>query len=246
MIQRRRGLIFIAIVTLLAALVVTFPARVAYQLAAPSFLKLSGITGTIWNGSAREFSTNGVYLRKVEWSMRPARLLTGRAVYEVTGSPASGFFQSDIELGLGGSLSIRELTASLPLQMFERAVAVPGLRGNGNLKIERLELVDGRATALDGTIDVDDLVVPMVYRASLGGFRAEFFTQNNGIMASVEDVEGVVDLAGTLEVAPDRTYSFLGYLTPKPNTPDALTSRMQYLPRTDQPNQRELSLEGSY
>lgn len=235
-----------AIVTLVAALVVTFPARIAYHMASSPFLSMSGIAGTIWSGSAREFSTNGIYLRKIEWQMRPLQLFTGKAVYEVQGSPASGFFQSEIQLGLGGALTVRNLTAALPLQMVERAIGISGLRGNGNLKIERLELVDGLATALDGTVDVENLVVPMVNRGSLGGYRAEFFTQNNGIMASVEDIEGVIDLAGTLELAQDRSYSFLGYITPTARTPESLVNRMQYLPKTDQPNQRELRLEGSY
>jgi general secretion pathway protein N len=246
LIQRRRGLFLVAALTLLVALVLTFPARIAYNLAASPFLKMSGITGTIWSGGAREFATNGVYLRKAEWTMRPSRLLTGKAVYDVSGSPASGFFQSEIQLSLGGTLTVRDLTASLPLQMFERAVGVPGLRGNGNLKIERLELVDGRAIALDGTMDVEDLVVPMVHRASLGGFRAEFFTQNNGIMASVEDSEGVVELAGTLELTRDKSYAFLGYITPNARTPEDMAKRMQFLPKTDQPNQYELRFEGSY
>lgn len=246
MIQRRRGLFFVAVLTLVVALVLTFPARIVYNLAGSPFLKMSGITGTIWSGSAREFATNGVYLRKAEWKMRPSRLLTGKAVYDVSGSPASGFFQSEIQLSLGGTLTVRDLTASMPLQMFERAVGVAGLRGNGNLRIERLELVDGRATALDGSMEVENLVVPMVHRASLGGFRAEFFTQNNGIMASVEDSEGVVELAGSLELASDKSYAFLGYITPNARTPEDMAKRMQFLPKTDQPNQYELRFEGSY
>ena len=246
MIQRRRGFFLVSLLNLLVVLFLSFAARISYLLASSPFLKMSGITGTVWSGSAREFSTNGVYLRKIEWKMRPARLLTGKAVYDLSGSPASGFFQSEIQLGLGGTLTVRNLTASMPLQMFERAVGVAGLRGNGKMKIERLELVDGRATVLDGTVDVANLVVPIVHRASLGGFRAEFFTQNNGIMASVEDAGGVVELAGTLELAPDKSYAFLGYITPNSRTPENMAKRMQFLPKTDQPNQYELRFEGSY
>lgn len=246
MIKSRRGLILVAVLTLVIALVVTFPARVAYRLASSPFLAMNGIAGTVWSGSAREFSTNGVYLRKLEWSMKPMHLLTGKAVYAVTGSPATGFFDGEIELGVGGSLEVRDLAAAMPLQMFERAIGVPGLRGSASLRFERLRLVNGRAVALDGTLDIDNLVVPMAHRASLGGFRAEFFTQNNGIVGSIEDADGILDLAGTLTLTPDRAYTFLGYITPKPGTPENLRQQIQYLPRTDQPNQYELRLEGSY
>lgn len=246
MIQRPRGLIILGVLTLVVALVVTFPARVVYRLVSSPYLAMNGISGTVWTGSAREFSTNGIYLRKLEWRMRPLQLVTGKAVYVVSGSPASGFFDSEISIALDGSLTLSGLRASLPLQMLERAVGVPGLRGSANLRMERLELANGRAVAADGTIDVENLVVPMLNRSSLGGYRAEFYTQNNGILASIEGADGAVDLAGTLSLNPDKTYEFLGYVTPNSRTSESLQQRLRFLPKTDQPNQYEMRLEGSY
>ena len=246
MIQRRKGLVFIGVLIFLVALVVTFPARVAYHLISSPYLAMNGISGTVWSGTAREFSTNGVYLRKLEWQMRPLRLFAGRAVYVVSGSPASGFFDSEVSVALDGSLTLTNLRASMPLQMFERAVGVPGLRGNASMQLERLELVNGRASAADGFVDVDNLVVPMLNRGSLGGYRAEFYTQNNGILASVEDTDGAVDLAGTLTLRPDKSYEFLGYVTANSRTSESIQQRLRFLPKTDQPNQHEIRLEGSY
>ena len=246
MIKRRWGLFVIGLLTVVVGLVLMFPARVAYQLASSPYLAMNGITGTVWNGRAREFSTNGIYLRKLQWHIRPAALLTGKAVYEVSGSPVSGFFESEIEFRLGGSVALRNLSAALPLQMFGRAAGMPGLRGSANVRLERLELVNGRAAALDGTVEVANLVAPMVSRSSIGGFRAEFFTQNNGIVGSIEDTDGVVDVAGTLTLSPDRSYSFLGYLSAKPETPENLRRQFQFLPQTDQPGQHELRFEATY
>ena len=246
MIQRRRGLIILGVLTLVVALVVTFPARVAYSLVSSPFMAMNGISGTIWNGSAREFSTNGIYLRKLEWHMRPLQLVTGKAVYVVSGSPASGFFDSEVSVALDGTLTLSGLRASMPLQMVERAVGVPGLRGSASVRLERLELANGRAVAAEGMINVENLVVPMLNRSSLGGYRAEFYTQNNGILASIEDADGAVDLAGTLSLKPDKTYEFLGYVAPNSRTSDSLRQRLQFLPKTDQPNQHEMRLEGSY
>lgn len=246
MIQRRKGLVIIGALTLIVALIVTFPARIAYRLVSSPFLAMNGISGTVWNGSAREFSTNGVYLRKLEWQMRPLRLFSGKAVYVVSGSPASGFFDCEVSISLGGSLTLTGLKASMPLQMFERAVGVPGLRGNASLQLERLELANGRAVSADGIIDIENLVVPMISRGSLGGYRAEFYTQNNGILASIEDADGVVDLAGTLSLKSDKSYEFLGYVTPTSRTSETLEQRLRFLPKTDQPNQYEMRLEGDY
>ena len=63
-------LILAGIATLVIGLIITFPARVAYQWFAPAELKLSGISGSIWHGAAAQGSAGGVYLTNVEWSFR--------------------------------------------------------------------------------------------------------------------------------------------------------------------------------
>jgi len=243
---RARGLLVVALLTVIIGLLATFPARVAYSWASPPFVQTSGIKGTIWSGTAREFSTNGVYLTDLSWRMRPLQLFTGKAMYEVSGSPVAGFFESEVAVSFGGSVTLRNLRASLPLQMFEAASNVAGLRGSASLQFERLQLVAGRPAAMDGTLDVADLVVPMVAGTSLGGYRAEFFTQNNGIVASVEDTDGVIDLAGSLQLRNDKSYAFLGQVMAKSNTPEQIRRQLRFLPPGNDSGQHELRLEGSY
>ena len=246
MIQRNRGLTLLAILTLVIALVITFPARIAYQWASPPHVKLSGIQGTIWSGNAREFSTNGVYLHDLTWQMKPLRLFTGKAVYDISGSPVSGFFESQIALGFGGTLTLENLSASVPLQMFGPAANITGLSGGASLKFERLQLKSGRPTIMDGTVDVANLVVPALSGGSLGGYRAEFFTQDNGIVASIEDTDGVIDLAGSLQLNADKSYAFLGQVVAKPNAPEGVKRQIRFLPAANDRGQHELRLEGTY
>jgi len=186
LIQRKRGLLLVGVLTALVALVALFPARVAYKLTAPPYVKMSGLSGTIWNGAAEEFSTNGLYLRNLEWRMSPLSLLTGKARLVVAGEPTSGFFESEVAASLSGkTITLSKLSAALPLAMFARASGVPGLKGDASLQIESLTLVSGRATALQGSMDVGNLVVPALARTSLGGYRADFFTQGEQIVADL-------------------------------------------------------------
>lgn len=245
MIVRNRGLLLLMVLTVVVALIITFPARIAYQWISPPFVQVSGIHGTVWNGGAREFATNGVYLNELTWRMRPLALLTGQARYDISGTPVSGFFASEVTLSLGGTLTLSNLSASVPLQMFEAASKVAGLRGTASLQFERLELAAGRATAMDGTVDVANLVVPLIGDMPLGGYRAEFYTQNNGIVASVEDTDGIVDVAGSLQLNPDKSYAFRGQVVAKPAAPDSLKNQLRYIPTNDR-GQHELSLEGQY
>ena len=227
----------VAALAAIIALVVTFPARVAYQWVSSPFLAMSGISGSVWAGKAREFSTNGIYLRDLEWRIRPFQLFTGKIAYAISATPVSGFFDSKIAIGLDGTTTLTDLSAALPLQMAESAAKVPGLRGQASLQFERIQLVKGRAAAMDGTVSIADLVVPIVHRGSLGGYKAEFFTQNN---------DGVVDLAGSLQIKPDATYSFVGQVVAKSNTPDAVRQQMRFLGPANERGQQEIRLEGAY
>jgi len=242
-----RGLFTAAVITLVVGLVVLFPARVAYHWLAPAEFSVSGITGTVWRGSADAADANGVLLRNLSWKFQPFRLYTGSLVYKIDGAPADGFIEGDIFVSIGRSLTVSgdNVRASLPLSMFEKALNVPGLRGNSSLQFERLKLRDGMPVELDGTLDIAGLVVPVVNGGSIGGYRIEFFTAADGISASLEDTDGVLDIAGSLQLKSDRSYQLLAQVAPKATAPAVLRSRVERLPAANDRGQRELRVEGS-
>jgi hypothetical protein len=121
---------------------------------------------------------------------------------------------------------------------------MPGLDGTANLQFERLVFENGIPVAADGTLEIANLLAPLIHRSSVGGFRAEFFTQESGIIASVEDTDAVVELAGSLTVSPDRTYQFLAQVAPKSTTPANLREQMRFLGTPNERGQYEMRLEG--
>ncbi len=244
MIRSTRGLITCGAVTLIFGLVILFPARVAVHWFAPADLAIGSIQGTIWTGSADEASVSGLYLRDIQWTLSPLRVFTGELSFTVSATPVSGFIESAISVGVGGAISLSALTAALPLELFADASGVRGLQGSASLRFERLVIVDGLAVSADGTVEIADLTVPVISRSSLGGYKADFFTQNNGIAASIEDTDGVVDLAGSLKVRTDRSFEFIAQVIAKPDTPQAIRQQLQYLPPANERGQRELRLEG--
>ncbi|MCH9693719.1 MAG: type II secretion system protein N [Gammaproteobacteria bacterium] len=240
----RGRLIAIAVAVLLLGLIIKLPARVAYHMAGIPGVAVGGLQGSVWNGSAKEASLGSVYLRDISWRLKPAGLFGGSLSYHVEATPASGFLQTDVSVGTSGSVHLTDLQAALPLAMFAPAVGLDGLAGNASAQMERLEIVDGLAVAADGVLQVADLVVPEVSRASLGGYKAEFFTQEDGVVASIEDTDGVVDLAGSVQLSADRQFLFIAQVVAKNSTPQALRQRLEFLPANDR-DQREIRLEGS-
>ena len=245
MINSRRGLLLVAALTLVAALLVMFPARVAYQWAAAPGFAMNGIQGTVWRGKAEAMSVEGVYFREVRWTLNPLRLFTGQANFHVEGSPPAGFVEADVGVGLGGTLHVTDLAASLPLTLFADAVNVRGLKGDASLQFDRIEVRDGVPVSADGTVRVSKLLLPRLSREPIGGYEAEFFTQNNGIAATIEDTDGILDLAGSLQLNNDRSYQFLGKVIAAPEAPASVKRQLEYLGSADERGQRELRLEGT-
>ena len=244
MTASRKSLLLVGLLTFVAALILMFPARVAYQWFAPPGVQLSSLEGTVWSGSAAEVSAAGLYLRDLNWRLRPLYLLTGRIAASIEARPSSGFLEADIAAGLGGEVALANVNASLPLRDFATLVRMPGLAGNASVQFDELRIRDGLPVAADGTLAVADLVAPMVDPGSIGGYRAEFFTDDNAVVASIEDVDGVFDLAGSLTLSANRNYQFIGKVAATDGTSEKLRRQLRFLGSPNDRGQHDIRLEG--
>lgn len=242
--RSRSRLVLVAVATFLLGVVLLFPARVAYHLLPAGLVAGSGIEGTVWRGHINEVSSNGIYLSNVSWQFRPLRLFSGELAYSMKADVMSGFVTTDVGFGFGGAVYLRELNAAIPAEMLQASLNLPGLSGSIAATFERLSFDGDLPVAADGNVEIINLVSPRVFRGSLGGYKAEFFTQNDGISASVEDTDGIVDLAGSLTVKADRNYQFIGQLAPKANTPANMLRQMDVLGSPNERGQYEIRLEG--
>ena len=240
----RKTLVVAGLLTFVVAFVGLFPARVAYHWFAPPAVQLGGLQGTIWSGSAAEMSAAGLYLRDLEWRLRPLRLFTGKLGARVAASPSSGFLEADVAAGLGGDIALANVNASLPLRDIASILRVAGLSGNASLQFEELRFRDGLPVAATGTLAVADLVAPMVDPSPIGSYRAEFFTDDNAVVGSLEDVSGAFDLAGSITLSSDRSYVFLGKVAATDSTSEKLRQQLRFLGSPNERGQHDIRLEG--
>ena len=241
-----RRWIIAGLFTLLAGLIILFPARVAYKLFAPPGIALSGFEGTIWRGSARHMMAGGVYVGNFNWRIRPLRLFTGKLAFGIEGSPPSGFIESEFAIGFGGDIFLSDLRSSIPVETLQQVSKIQGLRGNASIRFERLQLSNGWPVSARGTLDVSALLIPLVAQTPIGDFRAEAFTQEDGVVVSIEDIDAVVDLAGSLNISSDRQYRFVGLVAAKPETPEQIRQQLQFLGSPNARGQYELRREGQF
>lgn len=240
----RKALIVTGLLAFVAAFLIMFPARVAYDWFVPETVQVSGLQGSIWSGSATEAAVAGIYLRDLNWRLRPLRLLTGKLAASVEAVPSSGFLEGDVAVGIGGDVALSNVSGSLPLSAFAAIARTPGLGGNASIQIEQLRIRDGLPVVADGTLAVADLVAPMVDASSIGAYRAEFFTDDNAVVASIEDVDGVFDLAGSLTISADRNYQFVGKVAATDKTSAKLRQQLRFLGSPNDRGQHDIRLEG--
>ncbi|HEX2138297.1 MAG TPA: type II secretion system protein N, partial [Woeseiaceae bacterium] len=166
--QPRSRLAAIGAAVFLAGLVVLFPARVAYHWVAPEAVRLAGIDGTIWSGSAEEAALGDFYAGAVGWRLQPLALFTGKIGYAVTATPVGGSFASAIAIAPGGTVHFSDLDARLPIAALGGEAALAGTDGRVALQFGSLVLEDGYPVRAAGAAEVTDLVLSALSPSPLG------------------------------------------------------------------------------
>lgn len=242
--KRRTRLLAAGAAVFVAGLVLLFPARAAYRWFAPEAVRLSGIAGTVWSGSAAEASFGGFYAGNLGWRFRPAALFTGKIGYAVAADLAGGSLAGNTAIAPGGSVHLSDLRARLPLAALGDALAGIGADGLVDLRFDSLVLDDGWPVRAAGTVDVRDFVIPVLSSAPLGDYRAEWETADDVVTGRFEDVSGMLDLAGTLELRPDRSYVLSGRVRATNTAPPDLVQQLRFLGSPDAQGMRSFRFEG--
>ena len=239
-----KRLIFVGLIVFLAVMLVTFPARVAYKWFAPAELQLSGIDGSVWNGSAAEGIAGGAYVRNISWQFKPVSMLNGKLAFITKSSPASGSMNTEVAVSPNGNLTLTDLSGNVPLDLVHPAFQQGGIRGDLALQFESLVISNGIPVAARGSLTVSDFFVPELSASRIGDFRADFHTSDGIVTGIVEDVSGVLDVTGTISLNADRTYMFVGQVAPTPTTPPSIVNQLRFLGSANERGQHEFRFEG--
>lgn len=242
--SRNKRFIAAGVVTFVAGIVLMFPARMAYTWFAPAQLRLSGISGTIWNGAAAEGSAFGMYLHDIRWKFSPASLFTGKLIYAVQSNTAFGKVSCDAGVTATGNVLVRNLDSSFALQQFRDLFQLQGFDGTLFVHVESLVLRDGIPVEAIGNIRLSKLMARQLSPDIIGDFQADFSTDDEGIVGTVQDLAGVLDVAGTIRLGIDRNYSFIGEVAAQANAPSGLTDQLRMLGSPNDRGQREFRIEG--
>lgn len=225
-------------------LVVTFPARIAYQWFAPPDIRLTGISGSVWNGGATEGLAAGAYVRNIRWRIKPMSLVSGKLAYTISSNPAAGTLLTDIAVSLDGTLTLSELSGNVPLDLAHPALQQNGIGGDVQFQFDSLVVRNGLPVAAAGSVTIANLYSTVLSAQPLGDYRADFQTIDTVISGTVADVSGVLDLDAVISLGPDRSYSLLGDVAARPDAPPSIEDQLRFLGSPDARGYRQFRFEG--
>ncbi len=244
MILLKRNLLIIGILTLILNLLITFPAKVAFNFLDTTDVYFNEIEGSLWKGSAKNISYGKFYLNEMHWDINVIEIFKGALSYNIKAKPQSGSFKAKFNFKFNGTMFISKLASSLPLSIFSSVTGIPGLKGRVILNFDQLKILDGVPFTADGKINITDLVIPLVGSDQLGNYELSFITQEKNVLAKINDTEGIVNFNGTLKIENNRSFEILGMISPKPETPTFIRQQLLFLPAANKQGQQELRLEG--
>ena len=100
----------------------------------------------------------------------------------------------------------------------------------------------------DGTVDLVNLTGPARQPVELGTYRMQFPLQTNDantLAGSINDVEGLLQISGKIELQPDRSYVLDALVATQPNAPAEFTRTLEFLGPPDAQGRRPFSLSGT-
>ena len=242
-------------VTVIVLVVVAFAAIVLARLPASWLLPTSGasfscasVEGSLWSGYCSSLTVQGAALGDLTWQLRPARLLAGKLAAHIDlEHPPATSAQGDVEIGLGGTVTARNLTVSLALD--PRLIpAVPStLTGtlHADLSLARVTS-KGVVNKLEGHIEVNNLVDRSGYVTPLGNFAVVFPSGTPQPTGDLQDFGGPLAVTGKLVLTPQPGYDLSVYVTPRASASQPLLNAIQFLGSPDAQGRRQFAMSGTY
>lgn len=211
-------------------------------------LRLSGVTGSIFSGSAGDVSWQGSSLGAVEWHfdwLAPFSLTLG---YRIAAHTDQQYLNVRVDKGFK-RLYLRGVDGRLPVATLSRFLPLPPDSADGSLTLHLggLILRDGKLESAEGEVDLDNAVLRWPAAATLGSFRGVLTpAAGGGIQAELEDVASPFKFHANLSLSTEGTYHLAGILAAKDPSDQATRQLLANLGNPDSTGQYPFDFKGQW
>ena len=236
--------VLVSLFALLLMLILQFPAITAINSINKNNLKVNGVNGTVWKGSASEISSNEIYLRQTKWKIVPSELLKGNLTFDISTYPFNGQLKFNLNLDIMNNLSATDIKGNFPNDTLEIIAPFLGVSSEIDMNIKSLSLNNKGINQLEGQILLNNLVMKGISNSVLGSYKIDLYERNGEIYGSIDDVSGEVDIAATMSLTLSGKYFIDGAVSEKQNTSNQVRTILSFLGAQNENGQRSFRFEG--
>lgn len=222
------GLIFLALLAFAVTVIWKFPAAGVLPHVNVEPIKLSGVGGSVWNGTAQRVVVPDAPMPvdNVKWKFQPSALLSGSAGakidFEVLGGKGEGLVKRD----MAGNVHVSDGKLQIPASNLEQFLPIPVAQFGGVLlaDLEQLELENNLLKSTQGKIIWSKAEV--INTAKLGQVVFDIVPQGEQHIGKLSNSGGEVELRG--EILLDQTGNYKADIQIKPTaqTPPQLNGML--------------------
>jgi len=252
---RHARLVTAGAITFLVFLVAGIPAAVGIGWLGPESLQWTGVSGSLWRGSAVGAEVGRLRLGETHWSLSPFSLLLGRLAGDVDTRIGDGTASGHVAVTFSGAARCTECR-------YEGSVAalrtmLPALRNvDGTLSVEiaALDLSGKWPTRAVGTVRLSNVPIRLGGQPPgnepVGAFEATITADpvpENGLLeAAVRDTGGPLEMAARISIMPPGSFEFSGRAKAKPGAPPDIVDALAALGPRGSDGSTELGISGTF
>lgn len=205
----------------------------------------AGLDGSLWSGTCEGLSVSGTPVGDVSWQLLPLRLLRGRLGLHLTvRGPATA--TADVELALGGNLTVRNIVADAPLDPRLMPGIPSTLHGQAHLELALAQIEHGVITRLQGRIEARDLEDRSGADTPLGSYVLIFPGSPGEQIGKLHDLDGPLALEGTLRLTREPGFVLEGLIAPRRGAAPEIVNNIRFLGSPDASGRRPFTLSGTF
>ncbi len=210
------GLILLGLLAFVATVVWKFPAEGVLPHVNTAPVRLAGVQGTVWNGSAASVIAPepALPVSNVTWKVQPATLLSGSAGatihFEVLGGKGEGLLKRN----LAGSVFVTDGNFRVPASRLEQFLPLPVAEFGGIVQayVDEMELENNLLKRTVGRLTWSNAEVKNT--VNLGEVLFDIVPQAEDHIGTLSNTNGQLDLSG--EVLLDQAGNYRADIQIKP------------------------------
>lgn len=229
------------------SLVVTTPARWLQNFIPPnSPVTLQSVTGTIWKGEATQLSWQKNPLGKLDWTLQPLSLLTGKLGANFNLENEGILVNGKALIDRKQQVKLTDTRADIEINKLplDTARMLITAEGRINADVRKLIIINQTIDSADATLVWKTASISAPIAMPLGEITLEVSGENGNLTGKLKSNNSPVDASGTLAIAKNGQLTSNIRLKPNSKTPQDIRELLPALGKQERDGSVKLHYQG--